>query len=239
INANISSFPSVANSIFVKTFMTGDGTQEVEVDEIIITYETNSIPTDIFIDGISTDNVDENTAIGTQLAALTTTDLDVVDTHTYSLVSGIGDEDNSNFTISGANLNLDFIPDFENPTDLGDTAGNNTYSIRIQTDDGNGGVFQKEFIVNINDVSENFGKSGKIRSAKSGKKVCKDSKATNFNNVGQHDQSLCIYKEEENKTEEVATNIEEVKLGEGVKCPASQSLTQNLKAGDRNGRFST
>ncbi|MCK5589162.1 MAG: BspA family leucine-rich repeat surface protein, partial [Candidatus Pacebacteria bacterium] len=93
----------------------------------------NADPTDIKLDAGDSDSVNENTASGTNISALTTTDADAGDTHTYTLVSGTGNEDNAKFTISGTNLQLAFTPDYESPTDLGDTAGNNTYAIRLQT----------------------------------------------------------------------------------------------------------
>ncbi len=156
INTNISTFPTTANKIYVKSFLTSNGMQAVEIDNININYDTNSSPTNIQIDGGNTDNVNEGTISGTSIATITTTDIDVGDSHTYTLVAGVGDEDNAKFQISGSNLQLAFTPDFENPTDLGDTAGNNTYSIRIQTDDGHGGTYQKSFIISIIDLDENI-----------------------------------------------------------------------------------
>ena len=155
VNTHISSFPTNTNTIYVKTFLTGDGTQRTEIDEINIQYETNNAPTDIKLNGADQLSIQEGTANGTSIATLTTTDADAGDTHTYSLVNGTGDEDNTKFTLTGDQLKLNFTPDFENPTDLGDTPGNNTYSIRIQTDDGNGGSYQKPFIITVTDVDEN------------------------------------------------------------------------------------
>ncbi len=106
-------------------------------------------PTDIQLDGGNSDTVDEGTASGTNISILTTTDADGGDTHTYTLVGGTGDEDNGKFQISGTNLQLAFTPDYDNPTDLGDIVGNNTYAIRLQTDDGNSGVYQEAFIITV------------------------------------------------------------------------------------------
>lgn len=117
----------------------------------------NNSPSNITL---STQNINENTATGTNIGTLTTTDVDPGDIHTYTLVAGAGDEDNALFQIgSGADANklqLNFTPDFEIPTDLGDTVGNNTYSVRLQTNDGNGGVYQKSFIITVNDRDENI-----------------------------------------------------------------------------------
>ncbi|PID83929.1 hypothetical protein CSB09_03800, partial [Candidatus Gracilibacteria bacterium] len=57
----------------------------------------------------------------------------------YEFVTGIGAEDNSRFSIENAPaqtgtglLKSNFVPDTANPVDLGDTPGNNTYSIRVK-----------------------------------------------------------------------------------------------------------
>ena len=44
------------------------------------------------------------------IATLSTTDADASDIHTYELVSGDGDTDNSYFTIDGNELNLQGMP---------------------------------------------------------------------------------------------------------------------------------
>ena len=111
----------------------------------------NSPPTNITL---SSQNINENTASGTSIATLSTTDPDVGDTHTYTIVAGAGDEDNAKFTIDTNNLKLNFTPDYETPTDHGDTVGNNTYTVRIQTDDGNGGTYQKSFVITVDNVNE-------------------------------------------------------------------------------------
>jgi hypothetical protein len=98
------------------------------------------------------DSIIENTSLGVNSSVITTVDADAADTHTYILVAGIGSEDNAKFQISGTNLQLNFTPNFENPLDLGVVAGNNTYVIRIRTNDGNGGTFEKSFIITITDV---------------------------------------------------------------------------------------
>ncbi len=75
----------------------------------------------------------------------------------------------------------------------------------------------------------------------SGKKLasteftCKDSRALNFKNYGIHKESLCEYPWE--KKEENKNNL----IFSGKKCPASQILTQNLRAPKkgyiRNGQY--
>ncbi|XLQ20075.1 MAG: hypothetical protein ACKUBY_05855 [Candidatus Moraniibacteriota bacterium] len=100
---------------------------------LFLTQTTQAAITDIQIDGGSSDSIDENTPSGTTSGTLTTTGGN--SPYTYELINGIGDEDNSKFTIDGDNLNLNFTPDYENPEDLGGTPGDNNYSTRVKTTD--------------------------------------------------------------------------------------------------------
>ena len=103
---------------------------------------SNNIPTDITL---SNNIIDENVVVWTSIWILTSTDLDIADIHTYSLVIGSWDADNSLFSISWDSLNINSLPDFEI---------NNSYTVRVQTDDWNLGQFQKEFIINISNLWE-------------------------------------------------------------------------------------
>jgi hypothetical protein len=84
---------------------------------------TNNIPSNI---SLSPSSIDENSAAASIIGTLSTTDLDITDTHTYTLVPGVGDEDNIYFSISGDNQSIIHSPDYEI---------RDSYSIRIQTDD--------------------------------------------------------------------------------------------------------
>src|SRR5699024_4311942 len=98
----------------------------------------NNDPTDIILDphpvSINQSAVD-NVIVGT----LSTTDADADDTHIYTLVSGEGSTHNGSFNISGNSLRA------SDPSTL--SAGSN--SVRIQTDDQNGGTFQKFFTITV------------------------------------------------------------------------------------------
>jgi Cadherin domain/Bacterial Ig domain len=109
----------------------------------ITVTDNNDAPTDITFSNLS---VPENSASGTTVGTASTTDQDAADTFTYSLVSGTGDTDNASFTMDGATLKTAASFDFETK---------NQYSIRVQTDDGHGGTFQKAFTVQVTDVTEN------------------------------------------------------------------------------------
>ncbi|MDD3646411.1 MAG: cadherin repeat domain-containing protein [Candidatus Gracilibacteria bacterium] len=103
---------------------------------------TNNIPTDI---SLSNNTINENVEPGITIGIFSTSDADSGDTHTYTLISGAGDTDNSYFSINTNILSINDSPDYELK---------NTYSIRVQTDDSNGGQFQKQFTVYINNIAE-------------------------------------------------------------------------------------
>lgn len=103
---------------------------------------SNNIPTNI---SLSNNTVNENISMWTTIGTLTTTDADLGDSHTYSLVSWIWDDDNWSFSIIWNALKIEEIPDYEIK---------NTYSILIQTDDWNGWTYQKQFYIYINNLWE-------------------------------------------------------------------------------------
>ena len=98
----------------------------------------NQIPTDI---RISSNQVTEKQPAGTVVGTLTTVDPDLGDNHTYALVGGLGDTDNSFFVIVGNTLQTNAVFEFEKQKN---------YSIRVQTKDGKGGLFEKSFLIIIN-----------------------------------------------------------------------------------------
>jgi len=102
----------------------------------------NNIPTDIMLSSI---NSNENVTNGTTLGTLSTSDSDITDTHSYSFVTWPGDNDNGRFNISGNTVTFNHSPDHEIQEN---------YTIRIQTDDGNGGTYIESFIIAINDLWE-------------------------------------------------------------------------------------
>ncbi len=103
----------------------------------------NSPPTDI---ALSTASVDENSPVGTPVGAFSTTDPDVGDTFTYSLVSGLGGADNTAFTIDGRSLKTNAVFDYETKS---------SYSIRVRSTDQGGFFVEKSFTISVRDVPEN------------------------------------------------------------------------------------
>lgn len=102
----------------------------------------NEAPTDILISSATiAENVPDNTEVGT----FSTTDVDDADTFTYTLVAGVGDDDNSSFNIVGDKLLIVKSPDFETK-DL--------YTIRVRSTDQRGLSLEKIFDITIEDVEE-------------------------------------------------------------------------------------
>jgi len=101
----------------------------------------NYIPSDIFI---SETSIDETIPANTEVLMLSSQDFDN-ETQTYSLVAGTGDTDNSSFYISGDTLKINAEPDYETQT---------SYSVRIETNDNDGGVYSKEFVLEVIDFND-------------------------------------------------------------------------------------
>jgi hypothetical protein len=90
-------------------------------------------------------SINENNMYGMLIGRFNTTDADTLDTHTYSLVAGEGDDDNINFTIFGDMLLAAEVFDFE----LKDI-----YSIRVRCTNKGNLTREEVFTININDVVE-------------------------------------------------------------------------------------
>jgi len=94
---------------------------------------------------ITNGSVPENSAIATLVGRFTTTDQNRRDTFTYSLQSGVGDNDNGAFFIVGDSLYTLAIFDFETQPPL---------SIRVRTTDSGDLTFERPFTINVGDVNE-------------------------------------------------------------------------------------
>ncbi|MGD8985432.1 MAG: Calx-beta domain-containing protein, partial [Desulfobacteraceae bacterium] len=126
-------------------YMAQDG--DPSTDTATVTIEVTGVndePTGLSLDST---NVDENSAAGTVIGNFSTIDVDTSDTHSYSLVAGPGDDDNASFSIPGAGNQLQTNAVFDYET-------KNSYNIRVQTDDGNGGTFQEQFTITVNDIND-------------------------------------------------------------------------------------
>ncbi|MDH3767284.1 MAG: Ig-like domain-containing protein, partial [Gammaproteobacteria bacterium] len=114
----------------------GDGTfQQAFTITVNPSGGGNSPPIALDIDNFT---VVEGQPTGTTVGNFTTTDPDTGDTHIYSLVAGAGDTDNALFDIAGATLITAAVLDFQQ---------GQIRSIRVRTDDQNGGTLDQIFII--------------------------------------------------------------------------------------------
>lgn len=103
----------------------------------------NHVPADIYL---SSDSVEENSPVGSIIGILTTSDEDQDDTHSYELVAGPGDDDNSSFLIyQDSALLSSAVFDFETKA---------SRSIRMRSLDSAGDSCIRVLQINIVDVNE-------------------------------------------------------------------------------------
>jgi ELWxxDGT repeat protein len=135
------SFRVVGNTLF---FTADDGVHGREPWAI-----TNNIPpTNITA---STDSFNENIPPGSQVAILSTSDPNAIESFSYALVGGDGDGDNGLFSISESQIVINATPDYE---------AKSSYSIRIRSTDSGGLSTEKVFGFSVNDLSESGGGGG-------------------------------------------------------------------------------
>ncbi|MDP3929574.1 MAG: cadherin domain-containing protein, partial [Bacteroidota bacterium] len=103
----------------------------------------NDAPTDILLSNV---NVLENLSANSLIGSFSSIDEDTGEVHTYALIPGIGSTHNQKFTIVGNQLRTLESFNFE---------AQKTYSIRVLTNDGNGGTFSKAFNIFILDANDN------------------------------------------------------------------------------------
>jgi uncharacterized delta-60 repeat protein len=124
----------------------GYGTGTVPLSEQLTFWVTinpvNDAPTDI---SLNPSSVNEAQPAGTLVGNFGVTDQDGGTATTYSLVSGSGGADNGSFTINNGKLYTAAPLDFE---------AKSSYNIRVQVDDGSGGIFQKSMVVSVLDLPE-------------------------------------------------------------------------------------
>jgi Bacterial Ig-like domain/Putative Ig domain/Cadherin domain len=89
--------------------------------------------------------LEENVLAGTVVGNLASTDPDLGDSSTYSLVAGAGDTDNSAFRIVDRQLVINSSPNFE---------AKNSYSVRLRVTDGGGLTFDRTVTIQVTDVNE-------------------------------------------------------------------------------------
>ncbi|WP_319532974.1 Ig-like domain-containing protein [uncultured Cohaesibacter sp.] len=115
--------------------MSDGGTVTIEVTG------TNDAPTAV---DLSASTVDENEA-GAVIGTLTTTDADTSDTHTYSV------DDNRFEVVDDGSGNM--VLKLKDGVSL-DHESEATISITVTADDGNGGTFEQDFTIDVQNVNE-------------------------------------------------------------------------------------
>ena len=109
----------------------GSGASDVFVGQL-------SLPPDEIL--LSHNDVLENQPSGTVVGELSSVDSNAGDTFTYSLVPGIGDDDNAAFVIDGNQLKTATTFDFYAQT---------SYSIRVRSTDQRGEWTEEPFLINV------------------------------------------------------------------------------------------
>jgi hypothetical protein len=143
VNVNgISGLGTVGLNLVNDGSIVDDGSNPLAAGFVGEVYTINQVPTAIELSNAS---ILENNDTGVVIGILSTTDSDPTDDHAYSLVSGTGDNDNASFSISGSNLEAAVSFDFETQS---------TYSLRLRSDDGNGGSIESVFAVTIENEVE-------------------------------------------------------------------------------------
>ncbi|MBL8061663.1 MAG: S-layer homology domain-containing protein [Anaerolineales bacterium] len=120
--------------------LTFDKTFVITVNDV----NENSAPTDI---ALSASALAENLPSGTTVGTFSSTDPNLGDTFTYTLVSGTGSDDNAAFSITGNTLKSAQPFNFLNKS---------SYSIRVRSTDNGGLSFEKVFSIAITDGSAIF-----------------------------------------------------------------------------------
>lgn len=107
-------------------------------DHIVVAVEDiDEPPSDLLL---NRNSVDENQPAGTEIGKFATKDDEKDTLHTYSLVSGQGDTDNSLFVIENNVLKTAAVLDYENKSAL---------NIRVMTRADDGSSLAKEFIIEV------------------------------------------------------------------------------------------
>ena len=108
-----------------------DGTSVVYVFDV----DTTGYPTDI---ALSRSAVPENQPAGSVVGTFSSSDPEAGDTFTYALASGLGDDDNASFTITGDQIRTSVVFDHET-----------SCSVRVRTTDSAGRWYEEAFTITV------------------------------------------------------------------------------------------
>lgn len=122
------------NSYTIRVTATDSYGLEADEDIVVTVTNVNEAPTAI---QLSSTSVRTGSASGTTVGALTTTDADAGDSHTYSLAAAV---DNASFTLTGANLKTAFLADY---------SSRSLFTVQVTTHDAGGLTFDQNFTISI------------------------------------------------------------------------------------------
>ena len=132
----------IASDYFTYKVNDGELDSNTATVSIIINTVNDNFPTDIIL---SNNFIDENLS-GITIGQFTAEDLDLpADIHTFELVSGAGDTNNTSFTITDNNLIINESFDYETQQSL---------SIRVKVIDEVNQSFERSFDILINNVND-------------------------------------------------------------------------------------
>jgi Ca2+-binding RTX toxin-like protein len=118
-------------------YSTSPGTLSIEISSL------NKAPTALVLSATA---FNENIAAGSQVASLSSMDPDTaLQSFTYSLTAGAGDIDNQEFYVTGDELHITRMPDYEVKT---------SYAIRLKTTDQGGLSFERSVQLAVNDLPD-------------------------------------------------------------------------------------
>ena len=132
----------IASDYFTYKVNDGELDSNTATVSIIINTVNDNFPTDIIL---SNNFIDENLS-GVTIGQFTAEDLDLpADIHTFELVSGAGDTNNTSFTITDNNLIINESFDYETQQSL---------SIRVKVIDEVNQSFERSYDILINNVND-------------------------------------------------------------------------------------
>lgn len=103
---------------------------------------TNDAPTGISLSVLA---LDENSPVGATVGTFTANDVDAGDSHTFTLVSGVGDDDNGSFSIVANKLQADEAFNYEIKS---------SYNVRVKATDDSTASVELPFIITVNNVND-------------------------------------------------------------------------------------
>jgi uncharacterized delta-60 repeat protein len=127
------------NSYAIRVKVTDSGNASFEQDLTVTVTDENDAPTAI---NLSNNRIMENSPAGSVVGALSSTDPDSGDTHSYALVPGAGSDANALFTLNGNTLATAAVFDYERQT---------AYSVRIRSTDQRGAFLETRVVIDVND----------------------------------------------------------------------------------------